>query len=192
MKATPTTALILASASPRRATLLREAGYAFTVHVPNVTEWMPGHLEAAALCRENARLKADCIASMHEDALVLGCDTIVCVDEDVLGKPKDRAQAHGFLMRLQGRKHEVMSGVALICRQRDIEVLFQVSTQVVFLPLSAQQADAYLDRVDVMDKAGAYAAQTCGDMIIDRIDGSLSNVVGLPMEDLQLQLAQLF
>ena len=183
--------LILASTSPRRAMLLEQDGYVFTTLAADIEEISDGRMDPITLCTENARRKAKHIARHHIESLVLGCDTIVCVDAAVLGKPADRNQAHAYIDRLQGRSHAVISGVALICLQRSIDVLFHVSTQVNFLPLSAEAIDNYLDCIRFEDKAGAYAAQDHGDMIIESIQGSFSNVVGLPMEQLRVELDRL-
>ncbi|MDA1043622.1 MAG: Maf family protein [Verrucomicrobia bacterium] len=183
--------LILASASPRRAMLLQQAGYAFRIQPADVEELADVQMDPQELCRANARLKAAFVAALHRDTLVLGCDTIVCVDGDVLGKPGDRLQAQAYIARLQGRAHHVMSGVSLIWPQRGVDLLFHVSTEVVFLPLSTSQIGTYLDRIKFMDKAGAYAAQEHADMIIQQVNGSFSNVVGLPMEQLAAELERL-
>ena len=183
--------LILASASPRRAKLLEQHGYAFTILPADIEELCDGRIDPITLCTENARRKAVHIARHHAGSLVLGCDTIVCVDADILGKPADRTQARATLERLQGRSHTVISGVALICLQRDIDVQFHVSTKVTFLPLRPEHINHYLDSITFEDKAGAYAAQDHGDMIIESIQGSFSNVVGLPMEQLRIELDRL-
>ncbi len=179
--------LVLASSSPRRHFLLTEAGYDFTTIVPDVTEI---HDEAACprhLTRLNALLKARAVAPHHPHTLVLGADTLVSIDAIALGKPADLAEARRMHARLTGRTHEVTTAVALIHGPR--EHVFETVTRVTFKPLSPAQIDHYLTLIDPLDKAGAYAIQEHGDTIIAHIEGSHSNVAGLPMEDLKLALA---
>ncbi len=176
---------MLASASPRRSALLAEAGYTFQTHVADIEEHPPGAFPAQELCSRNAERKATAIAEQHPKALVIGCDTIVCIDGDVLGKPADQLEAHTFLKRLQARSHNVLSGVSLVLARQNHIHTFTVSTEVTFLPLQDRDIGAYLDRITYLDKAGAYAIQDHGDMIIDSIKGSYTNVVGLPMERLK-------
>jgi septum formation protein len=180
--------LVLASASPRRVKLLSDAGYTFVQQIAHVLEAQPGTAAPTTLCMENARLKARAVAETRPDALVLGVDTIVVVDNNVLGKPADRTQAHTFLTRLQGRTHQVLSGVALRQHATQTECTFVTSSNVIFKALTPSIIDAYLDRIDYSDKAGGYAAQDHGDMIITEIKGSYSNVIGLPMERLANEL----
>lgn len=177
--------LVLASASPRRAALLTAAGYSFRVQVADIDEYPPGAFPADTLCRKNAERKARAVAEQHPGALVIGCDTIVCVDLDVLGKPANRAEAHTFLKRLQGRTHEVQSGVSLVMFTAGYTDTFSVATEVTFRSLSDASIETYLDSIAFMDKAGAYAIQDGGDRIIESIQGSYTNVVGLPMERLE-------
>jgi septum formation protein len=180
--------LVLASASPRRVKLLSDAGYTYVQQAAHVSEAQPGTLAPKILCQDNARLKARAVAETRPDALVLGVDTIVVIDDTILGKPADRGQAHAYLTRLQGRTHQVLSGVALLQQATQTECSFVTASDVVFKSLTPSIIDAYLDRIDYSDKAGGYAAQDHGDMIITEINGSYSNVVGLPMERLTEEL----
>ena len=181
--------LILASASPRRAELLRQLKVDFRIIPGDATEVAHGHLSPLEICRLNAHLKARAVAEKFPDALVLGADTLVFLGGEILGKPADLADAERMLALLQGRTHQVVTGVSLIHRRRHRERLFAVSTDVTFHPLTAKRVREYLSKVNPLDKAGAYAIQEHGEMIVSKISGSRSNVVGLPLERLRAELA---
>ena len=181
--------IILASASPRRADLLREAGVAFTVFAARTPETHPGHLTPHEVAQINAYRKGRAVAKQHPDALVLGADTIVCIGNEILGKPATLAEAEQMLQRLQGRTHQVVTGVCLLHLRSHRQRLFAVSTRVTFRALDTGQIRRYLARVHPLDKAGAYAIQEQGDEIVERIAGSYSNVVGLPVERVQEELS---
>ena len=179
--------LILASASPRRRALLREHGYAFEVRVPSgVEEIAPAHLSPGETVLANARAKARACAVQHMDEIVLGVDTEVFFAGRVLGKPADMEAAFAMLRRLNGRTHEVYSGVWIAGRGRErgfIEV-----TQVRFHRRTDAELKRYLARIHPLDKAGAYAAQEDRGEMIAGVVGSYSNVIGLPMERLREEL----
>lgn len=180
--------LILASASPRRLDLLRELGLDFEVIIGKAEEIQPEHLTPHEICQINAYRKARAVAKKHPDALVLGADTIVCLGGQVFGKPANRTEASRMLGQLQGRRHEVVTGVCLILLRRHRQKLFAVSTSVTFRPLSNPDIQKYLARINPLDKAGAYAIQERGEMVVETIEGSFSNVVGLPLERLREEL----
>lgn len=180
--------LVLASGSPRRIELMREAGHIFDVVVPEVEEAHDPSLSCEALTMENARLKAVAGLALRPGTLAIGADTLVYVDGHPLGKPKDLDEARAMLRRLSGRVHQVCTGVALASPE-GVET-FAVITHVTFKPLTDSDIDAYLEKVHVLDKAGSYAVQECGERIVDHVDGSLSNVVGLPMEELNRRLGE--
>ena len=146
------------------------------------------HLSPWELCQLNAHRKARVIAKKHPDALVLGADTLVFLDDEIMGKPVNLADARRMLTRLQGRTHQVVTGISLIHLRAHQERIFAVSTDVTFRPLSAGQIDDYLAKVNPLDKAGAYAIQEHGDLIVSEIFGSYSNVVGLPVEKVEEEL----
>jgi septum formation protein len=173
---------ILASSSPRRIQLLREAKFDPEVVRPQVEEKMCAFLTPSELVRFNARLKAAAVALQYPDAVVLGADTLVALGTEVFGKPRDIDDARGMLSKLVGKTHQVITGIALIEAPTGRTTLRAVSSAVTFHALSSTQIDAYLKIVDPLDKAGAYAAQDSGKVIIERINGSFSNVIGLPME----------
>ena len=183
MSASKLPPLILASASPRRSDLLRQTGLEFSVLPSDADEVSPEHLSPQELCQLNAHRKARAVAKKCPDALVLGADTLVFLDRSVLGKPESKAEARSMLLRLQGRTHQVVTGVALLQLRTHLESLFAVVTDVRFRPLTPREVDEYLTRINPLDKAGAYAAQGFGTEIIERIEGSYTNVVGLPMEE---------
>ena len=180
--------LILASASPRRAELLRQLGLDFRGVSSDALEIFDEQLSPWELCQLNAHRKARVIAKKHPDALVLGADTLVFLDNEIMGKPVSLADAKRMLTRLQGRTHQVVTGVSLIHLRAHRERIFAASTDVSFRPLTAEQIDAYLARVNALDKAGAYAIQEHGDLIVSEISGSYSNVVGLPVEMLKEEI----
>jgi septum formation protein len=180
--------LILASASPRRAELLRQLAQEFQVIPSDAAEIIDGQLSPQELCQLNAHRKARAVAKKLPDALVLGADTLVFLDTEIMGKPATRAEAERMLARLQGRTHQVVTGVSLIHLRRHNERLFAVSTEVTFRPLTDAQIKDYLSRMNPLDKAGAYAIQEHGDLIVSEIFGSYSNVVGLPVERIEEEL----
>jgi septum formation protein len=181
--------LILASASPRRAELLRQLQPEFQIVPSEATEMMNEQLSPQELCQLNAHRKARAVAKKIPDALVLGADTLVFLDGEIMGKPRDLADARRMLARLQDRTHQVVTGVSLIHLRGHRERLFAVSTDVTFRPLTSGQIGDYLSKMNPLDKAGAYAIQEHGDMIVSEISGSYSNVVGLPVEQLGEELA---
>jgi nucleoside triphosphate pyrophosphatase len=173
---------VLASGSPRRRQLLQEAGYVFEVVPPQVEEVSCGWLTIRELTVCNATHKAWSAAQTLPDAVVLGADTLVTIDNDILGKPADLEDAARILRRLSGRSHEVWTAVSLCHLARGLSRSFCAVSRVKFRDLTDRDIKNYFAKVDPLDKAGAYAAQGYGQEIIQRIDGSYSNVVGLPME----------
>lgn len=180
--------LILASASPRRAEYLRQLGLQFQVVASDACEFAHEHLSPLELCQLNAHRKARTVAKKYPDALVLAADTLVFLDDAILGKPADLAEAQRMMEHLQGRTHQVVTGVVLIHLRMHRERVFAVSTDVRFRALDAGQIQNYFAKVNPLDKAGAYAIQEHGDLIVEEISGSYSNVVGLPVERLQEEL----
>ena len=181
--------LVLASASPRRRELLRQLDLEFKIIPSDVAELFDGQLSPLELCQLNAHRKARGVAKKIPDALVLGADTLVFLGREIMGKPATRAEACEMLARLQGRTHQVVTGVSLIHLRGNRQRLFAVSTDVTFRPLTAGRIEHYLSGMNPLDKAGAYAIQEHGDLIVSEISGSFSNVVGLPIEQLAVELA---
>ncbi len=180
--------LILASASPRRAELLRHLKLDFQVVPSEATELLDEHWSPFEICQLNAHRKARAVAKKHPDALVLGADTLVFLEGEILGKPAHAADAERMLAQLQGRTHQVVTGVCLIHLRVHRERIFAVSSDVTFHPLDPGQIRDYLAKVNPLDKAGSYAIQEHGDLIISEISGSYSNVVGLPLERLREEM----
>jgi septum formation protein len=173
---------ILASGSPRRRILLSEAGYEFEVVSPPGDEVAHAWLTIRELTMWNAARKASRVSQISPDAVVLAADTLVTIEGDVLGKPSDFEDAVKILRRLSGRAHEVWTAVRICHAARGKSQSFHEISRVHFRPLDEHAIRNYLAKVDPLDKAGAYAAQGHGTEIIERIEGSYSNVVGLPME----------
>jgi septum formation protein len=180
--------LILASASPRRKELLAQMGLEFTVVRSDVPELEPEYLSPAETSEINAYRKARVAAKRFPDRLVLGADTVVGLGAELFGKPRDAADAERMLAKLQGRTHQVVTGVCLVHLRAHRQRLFAVSTAVTFRELHAGQIRRYLARISPLDKAGGYAIQEEGDQIVKHIHGSYSNVVGLPVERLGEEL----
>jgi septum formation protein len=169
--------LILASASPRRAELLRAAGYEFEIVVADVDERVRDGEPPAEYVRRLAAEKSSAV--MAADAIILGADTTVVVDGEILGKPRDDDEAAAMLRRLAGRHHEVLTGVSI--RQGAHEVGRVESTAVWFSVLTKEDIAWYVASGEGRDKAGAYAIQGLASRFIPRIEGSYANVVGLPV-----------
>jgi septum formation protein len=174
--------LVLASSSPRRFELLTQNGFSFEVVAPAVDERCDAALTLRELATWNALRKGFGVARTHPDKVILAADTLVALHGEIIGKPRDRAEAARILRRLSGNVHEVCSAVFLGHLALERTLVFQDVSHVRFKRLSREEIDRYIDRVNPLDKAGAYAAQGEGGKIIEQIDGSYSNVVGLPME----------
>ncbi|MGI5925366.1 MAG: Maf family protein [Lentisphaeria bacterium] len=173
--------LVLASASPRRRELLARAGVPLQVHTAEVPEASLAGESPEALVQRLAGAKARAVAATMPGRLVLGADTIIVFAGQVFGKPADLPAARAMLRTFAGRRHEVLSGVCLV-RDR-IEHCWLARTTVRFRSLSDADIDAYFALVNPLDKAGAYGIQEHGEMIVAGIDGLLSNVIGLPVEE---------
>jgi septum formation protein len=180
--------LILASASPRRVELLRQLSLEFKVVPADVEEIHHEQMTARELSQVNAYRKARAVAKRFPDALVLGADTLVCLEVSLFGKPATLEEAYTMLERLQGRTHEVVTGLCLLHLRQHRQAVFAETTAVTFHPLDAVKIRRYLNCVNPLDKAGAYAIQEEGDLIVEKIAGSYTNVVGLPMERLATEL----
>jgi len=188
--------LILASASPRRKELLAKVGYTFEVnpsHAPEVVT----HTVPSQVVEELSKIKAEDIfdetvsgADEKEDFVVLGADTIVASENDIMGKPVDKDHAFAMLKSLQGRWHSVYTGVTLCGRinGREMEDTFHVQTRVKFYDLSDEEILEYLDDPEYRDKAGSYGIQGLGTLLVEKIDGDYNNVVGLPIASVHRHL----
>ena len=180
---------ILASASPRRRELLAAMGVSFEIVTADIREHdaeSAPHLAPGDLARENAHQKALAVSRSEKGSgrWVLGADTVVALDHRLFGKPSSLEQAKEFLRALSDHTHEVITACALIAPDGDTEIFHDI-TRVTFLPLSGETIDRYLAEVSVLDKAGAYALQEHGEWIVERVEGSRTNVIGLPTEVLE-------
>src|SRR6266404_2653575 len=183
--------IILASASPRREQLLREMGLRFAVVQPADVEELLGGAAPDVVAMQNAQRKARAVAGRHPDSVVIGADTIVVLNGEHFGKPRDLEDAAGMLGRLAGRRHEVVTGVCLLHHALDLELTFAETTHVWMRPLTSPQIGEYLGKINPLDKAGAYAIQEHGSGIVERIEGSYHNVMGLPTERLAATLERI-
>jgi septum formation protein len=173
--------LILASRSPRRAEILRAVGWPFEIHAANIDETRTDSESAVSYVRRLAVAKASEVAERFSSELVLGADTVVLVENEILGQPRDEVDARRMLKLLSGRWHEVLTGVALV---RSVDILCVVDcerTRVRFGELSAAEIDWYVATGEPKDKAGAYAIQGSAALFIEEIQGDYFNIVGLPI-----------
>ena len=176
--------LILASGSPRRRELLRNAGFTFEVIPPEVAEDNPGNEAPAMLVERLALDKAEAVAGRfhrQDNVVVLGADTVVVVDSTLLGKPASPAEARQMLQRLSGRTHEVITGVALVEPETARRTVAHETTRVFFRPLEPQEIEDYVGTGEPLDKAGAYAIQGGASRFVTRVEGCYFNVMGLPV-----------
>ena len=182
--------VILASQSPRRVELMRSLGASFDVMIPAGVEELTAGDRPHVLAMQNAQRKATAVARQHPRAVVIGADTIVVLDGRIFGKPRDETEATSMVMQLQGRQHDVITGVCVVHRDLETEITFYETTRVWMRRLTREEAAAYVATHQPIDKAGAYGIQDSANLI-DRIEGSHSNVVGLPLERLRGTLEKL-
>ena len=183
---------ILASASPRRKQLLTEAGYRFTVVRPDIDEsvFPTMDFEPCEYAKRLALAKAKNIAEKHPDCLVVAADTIAYFEGEIIGKPSDRTDAEKITKKLFSRPHKVITGIAIVRLRDGIEINQSDTTTVYPKKLTAEQIAEHIKSDTWRDKAGAYAIQENGDEFIEKIEGSLTNVMGLPMELLERLLSK--
>lgn len=170
---------ILASGSPRRKELLMQARYTFSIQTSDVDETVNPQLTPSEVVCELARKKAEAVAQNHPDAVVLGSDTVVVCNDQILGKPSDAAEAKAMLTSLSDRDHSVLTGVA-ICEKGEVTTFFE-ETVVHFYRLSEEDIDQYLETGEPFDKAGGYGIQGFGAYLVHSISGDYNTVVGLPL-----------
>ena len=176
---------ILGSGSPRRRELLGQIMSDYSVEVSDAEEIFSHPKGTLALVKENARIKASSVAQSNLQHLVLGADTLVALEERVLGKPKSIGEATEMLQFLSGQTHQVSTGLCLINRTLDYEETRVETSQVTFKEINDSTIAEYFKKVNPLDKAGGYAIQTRPDLIIKKFEGSHSNVIGLPLELLE-------
>ena len=183
--------LILASASPRRTELLREAGIPHRVVVAAVTEHEDPTTDPAEMVLHNAHLKASAVSRLFPEALVLGADTTVALGDHALNKPADLAESRAMLRRLSGREHTVHTGVCLLCPALGIDESHDVTAWVRFRALTEEDITRYQSFVNTLDKAGAYGIQQGKEIIIADFQRPISTIMGLPVEFVKGRLAAL-
>ena len=174
--------LILASASPRRRELLGQLGVPFEIVVADVTEHEDASTDPRVMVAHNAALKAEWVSARHPNALVLGADTTVFIEGVALNKPCDGAEARAMLRRLSGRTHTVFTGLALRRASDGLRIDEGVASDVTFKAFDETVIEDYLARVHTLDKAGGYAIQEHSELLGAEYRGSLTNIIGLPVE----------
>lgn len=181
--------LILASASPRRANLLSQIGLKFEIYPSDISEITPNHNTSPELVTQTLALqKAQSVAKHHTEGLIIGADTLVSLEDELLGKPMNTKHAQEMLTRLSGTCHKVVTGVALIDAKVNKEKTLAETTQVYFRKLCPAEIVAYIETGEPADKAGAYGIQGRGAAFVKRIEGCYFNVVGLPLASLVQEL----
>jgi septum formation protein len=185
--------IILASTSPRRRQLLAEAGHRFTVVPPDIDEsaFPAEGIKACEYAKRLALAKARSVAQKHPDSFVIGADTIVDFEGQIIGKPADAKQAEQITKKLFSTPHQVVTGIALVKLRDNMELVKSDTTTVYPKKMTAEQLAEHIRSGRWRDKAGAYAIKEAGDELIERIEGSLTNVMGLPMGLLESLLAEL-
>jgi septum formation protein len=172
--------LILASSSPRRQYLMKEAGFEFTVEKPDVDESFPPEMPVDQVARYLASKKAEYFRPAIQNEIIVTADTVVILFDSILNKPKDRNEACEMLTSLSGRTHLVMTGVCIVSKEK--EESFDSTTEVTFQVLTREEIEFYVDTYKPYDKAGSYGAQDwIGMVAIKHIEGSYFNVMGLPI-----------
>jgi septum formation protein len=184
--------LFLASSSPRRRELLKRLGRPFQVITPCADETLPEGLSAAESAEMLATRKAESAAARLAEGIVLGADTVVAAADGIIGKPRDRADAVAILTRLTRAPHVVVTGLCLLDARSGRRRVASDQTRVTMRPVPLAEIEAYVDSGEAMGKAGAYAIQETGDRFVERIQGSFSNVVGLPLELLGRMLEEFY
>lgn len=173
--------IYLASASPRRVELLKNLTLPFEQKISNVLETVPGNAEPAEYAEALALAKARDVAGQMRGGIVIGADTIVVYEKEILGKPRDKEDAVRMLRLLSGKIHQVISGVAVINAKTGRELVAHEVTKVAFRSLSEEEIRCYADTGEPADKAGGYGIQGIGAILIEKVNGCYSNVVGLPL-----------
>jgi septum formation protein len=188
MSATFPIPLVLASQSPRRRQILDAMGYVFDVVVSDVEEI--DHPEAIPnlMVEHNAQLKAREVAKRRSESLVIAADTTVFLNDRVFAKPKDLDDARAMLKMLSGKRHTVYTGLCLKCANLNFEEVHHVESYITFKVLDDVVIDSYFAQVNPLDRAGAYSIQDYADLIVEKVEGSLSNTAGLPAEYLLARL----
>lgn len=172
--------IVLASSSPRRQQILSDLGVNFEMSSPTKFEEVMNGLKPDELVCRNAVGKAREIAAQYNDAIIIGCDTVIEFEGEILGKPMNSEKAKSTLLKLSSNTHSVYSGLAVIDTRSNKEMVGCEETRITFKKISDKDIDCYIATGEPLDKAGAYGIQARGDLFVDKIEGSISNVIGLP------------
>ena len=173
--------IVLASQSPRRKAILSQVDLDFTIEPSKINEDFSIELLPKAFCEHWAREKANDVARNHIDKLIIGADTIVVIDDKILGKPKNYKESFSMLKSLSGKTHQVLTGVSLIHLDLGIDFTFNESTNVSFCFLTDEEINNYIDKYKPYDKAGSYGIQDGFSVYVERINGCFYNVMGFPI-----------
>ena len=173
--------IVLASASPRRKTILSQVDLDFTIEPSKINEDFSIDLLPKAFCEHWAREKANDIAKSHSDKLIIGADTIVIMNDKILGKPKDYKESFAMLKSLSGKTHQVLTGVSLIHFDLGIDFTFTEYTDVSICFLTDEEINKYIDKYKPYDKAGSYGIQDGFSIYVEKINGCFYNVMGFPI-----------
>lgn len=182
--------IILASASPRRKELLKRIGLKFKVDPSNYEENISSELEPHELAKSLSLEKAKLVAKKHMNALVIAADTFIVFEGKILGKPRTETEAKEMLETISGRQHSVITGFTIIDTENNKALSKAVETKVYIRKLSSNEIDAYVESKEPLDKAGAYAIQGLGSVIVEKIEGDCFNVIGLPLSALTESLKE--
>lgn len=182
--------IILASASPRRKELLEKIGLKFEVEPSNYAEDMHSKLNPDELARAISLGKARAVASKHKNAIVIAADTFIVFRGKIMGKPNTEAEARKMLMALRGKSHSVITGFTILDTEENKVLTKSVETVIHIKKLTPKEIDAYVKSKEPLDKAGAYAIQGLGSVIVERIEGDYFNVMGLPLSALAESLTE--
>lgn len=183
--------LILASSSPRRKEILEKEGFEFEIILPDNIDENKVSLDPVNHVLELSRKKAESVAKRTDEGLILGADTIVVLDGEILGKPKDEKEAQVILKKLGGKAHKVYTGLTLINKSNDKILSDYDYTKVFFNQLEDEDISNYIATGEPLDKAGAYGIQGMGSFLVHHIEGNLDNVIGLPMKKLKEMLKRI-
>jgi septum formation protein len=182
--------IILASASPRRKELLEKTGLKFEVEPSNYQENISPELEPHELAKSLSLEKARLVARNHQNTLVIAADTFIVFEGKILGKPPRETEAKKMLETLSGRPHSVITGFTIIDTENNKALSKSVETKVYIRKLSSKEIEAYVKSKEPLDKAGAYAIQGLGSVIVEKIEGDYFNVIGLPLSVLAESLKE--
>jgi septum formation protein len=173
--------IILASASPRRQELLKKIYPVFDIISSDIDESYPAYLPLNEVSVYLAEKKAKCIAEIYKESLVIASDTTVVLNNQILGKPENKADAKRMLRLLSGTSHSVVTAVHAVCKETNKRITLRETTEVTFYPMTDKEIDDYIESGEPMDKAGAYGIQGLGSRFVKEISGDYNNVVGLPV-----------